>query len=125
MPDNESLEARVYEHVVGKGSPMQLLLDTGVLSHEWADTYLALLREADEKWKHQPSWPPLLVAAIHVASFYLNLRYSAWTGFEKKRNEATETLLGHIRTRSETFLLSPIIAVYRSNTKKPEGLSQI
>ena len=108
MPTPESVEARLYELVVGKGSPMPVLLNTGVLSPDWVDVYLTLLKEAEREWKPQACWPRDLVTAIHVASWYFHIRYNTWSGFEKKRNETTERLLGRIRFHSESFLLSTI-----------------
>ena len=106
MLTTESVEARLYEHVIGKGSPMPVLVNTGVLSPDWVDAYLALLKEAESQWKAQPCWPRELVTAVHTASWYLHLRYDSWSGFKTKRNEATESLLGRIRF--ESFLMSPI-----------------
>ena len=118
MPAPESVEARLYELVVGKGSPMPVLLNTGVLSPDWVDAYLALLKEAEREWKPQACWPRELVTAIHVASWYLHIRYEAWSGFEKKKNDATERLLGRIRFHSESFLLSPICDISAVNAEQ-------
>jgi hypothetical protein len=108
MTDTKPIEARIYDHVVGTGCPIPTLLNTGVLQSDWADAYLVLLQEARRTWQDQPKWPRELVTAIHVASWYLHIRYDSWSGFQKKRNEETEHSLGRIRFSSESFLMSPI-----------------
>jgi hypothetical protein len=107
MPSPDSIESRLYEHVLGDGSPHPALLSSGVLSDEWTETYLRLLKEAVQKCEGQDSLPRDIVAAVHFASWYLNIRYDAWRGFEKgRRNEQTERNLGRLRTPSEFLLLS-------------------
>jgi len=97
----------LYEHVLGKGQPSKVILNTGILSTEWTDTYLQLLKESVQKCEGQDSLPRDIVAAVHFASWYLNIRYDAWPAFEKgRRNEQTERNLGRLRTPSEYLLLS-------------------
>ena len=105
----DSIESRIYEHVLGEGHPGLTLLETGVLSTEWTDTYLQLLKESVQKCEGQDSLPREIVTAVHFASWYLNIRYNAWRSFGKpKRNEQTETNLARIRTPSECLLLSSV-----------------
>jgi hypothetical protein len=107
MSSPDSIESRLYEHVLGEGSPHQALLSKGVLSDEWTDIYLRLLKEAVQKFEGQDSLPRDIVAAVHFASWYLNIRYDAWKSFERgPRNEQTERNLGRLRTPSEFLLLS-------------------
>ena len=116
MHTPDSIESRLYEHVLGSGSPIQLLLDQGVLSDEWTETYLQLLKEADQKFKGQDSLPRDLVAAVHCASWYLNLRYDSWRGFhDGQKNHKTERNLGKLRTPSEYLLLSAVVEKAKGN----------
>src|SRR5689334_13573309 len=110
MSSPDSTELRLYEHVLGEGQHSNVLLNTGVLSTEWTDTYLRLLKEAAQKFERQVSLPRDIVAAVHFASWYLNIRYDAWRAFEKgRRNEQTEHNLGRLRTPSEYLLLSAFV----------------
>ncbi len=103
----DSIEARLYEHVLGSGASHPILLNTGVLSDTWTDAYLQLLEEAVQKCEGQDSLPRDTVAAVHFASWYLKIRYEAWCGFEKgRRNQRTERNLGRLRIPSEFLLLS-------------------
>ncbi len=105
----------MYEHVLGEGHPGMTLLNTGKLSGEWTDTYLELLKQAVQKCEGRDTLPREIVAAVHFASWYLNIRYDAWRSFEKgKRNEQTETNLARIRTPSEFLLLSPASERWRA-----------
>jgi hypothetical protein len=107
MPSLDTIESRLYEHVLGEGQQHNVLLNTGVLTTEWTDTYLQLLKEAVEKCQGRDFLPRDIVAAVHFASWYLNIRYDAWRAFENgRRNEATEHNLGRLRTPSEYLLLS-------------------
>src|ERR1043166_3056514 len=108
MHSPDSIESRIYEHVLGEGQPSNLLWTTGVLSNEWTDEYLRLLKEAGERCEGQDYLPRKLVAAVHVASWYLNLRYDAWRSEKGKRNEQTEVNLARLRTPSERLLLSTV-----------------
>jgi hypothetical protein len=110
MPSGDSIESRIYEHVFGAAHPGTVLLNTGVLSTEWTDTYLMLLKEAVQTFEGQDSLPRKIVAAVHFASWYLNIRYKAWQDFEKgKHNHQTDANLARIRTPSEYFLLSAVV----------------
>ena len=107
MPSPDSIELRLYEHVLGAGTPHPTLLSTGVLSDEWTETYLLLLKEAAQKCEGQEFLHRDIVAAVHFASWYLQIRYDAWRGFERgDRNEKTERNLGRLRIPSEFLLLS-------------------
>lgn len=110
MPSTDSIESRIYEHVLGQGQPSAVLLNTGVLSNEWTDTYLQLLKEVVQKYEGQDSLPRNVVAAVHFASWYLNIRYDAWCKFNKGRqNEQTDHNLARLRTPSEFLLLSAVV----------------
>jgi hypothetical protein len=107
MATPKSIELQLYEHVFGEREPTVALLNTGMLSDEWTDTYLRLLKETAQTFEGQPSLPREIVAAVHFASWYLNIRYDAWRGFNNgERNQKTEHNLGRLRTPSELLLLS-------------------
>jgi hypothetical protein len=107
MSNTASIESRIYEHVLGGGQSHMSLLSTGVLSDEWTNAYLELLEEAVKKCEGQPSLPRDIVAAVHFASWYLNIRYDAWRSLKDgRRNEQTERNLARLRTPSEFLLLS-------------------
>ncbi len=107
MHATDSIESRLYEHVLGSGTPHPVLLSDGVLSDDWTETYLRLLKEAVQKFEGQDSLPRDVVAAVHFASWYLPIRYDAWKSFERgPRNAQTERNLGRLRTPSEFLLLS-------------------
>ena len=107
MRSPDSIESRLYEHVLGGGSPHPALLSTGVLTDDWTDAYLKLLQEAVQKFEGQDSLPRDVVAAVHFASWYLPIRYEAWKSFERgPHNKQTERNLGRLRTPSESLLLS-------------------
>lgn len=107
MISPDSIESRLYEHVLGDGSPNPALLSTGVLTDEWTDAYLGFLEEAVRKFEGQDHLPRKVVAAVHFASWYLPIRYEAWRGFKRgPRNQQTERNLGRLRTPSEFLLLS-------------------
>jgi hypothetical protein len=109
MPDAAPVETRLVEHIRGERCPFEVLLSTGVLPQEWAQDYLTLLKEAQQRWQQEPRWPKELVAAVHIASTELDVRYRAWCGFGRgPRNEKTERLLNEVRISSEFFLLSPV-----------------
>lgn len=103
------VEARILKHINGEDSPRRTLLHTGAFSEGWVETYFELLEEAKVRWRDEPLWPRELVAAVHVASLYFPLDYQTWCQHPGPRNEQTERDLGRIRTRSETFLLTPIV----------------
>jgi len=52
-----TIEDTLYEHVLGIRSPVQALLDTGVLAEAWVSDYLTLVARADEQWSSRPLWP--------------------------------------------------------------------
>ncbi len=107
MPDPKPIGLQLYEHVFGEREPTVALLNTGVLSDEWTDTYLRLLKEASQAHEGQSYLPREIVAAVHFASWYLNIRYNAWRAFHHKRIKLkTEENLARVRTPSEQLLLS-------------------
>lgn len=107
MHASDSIESRLYEHVLGAGSPHTALLSTGVLSDEWTEMYVQLLKETARKYEGEDSLPRIVVASVHFASWYLNLRYDSWLRFENgPRNERTEHNLVRVRIPSEALLLS-------------------
>lgn len=107
-----SVETRMLDHIKGDESPRRTLLNTGAFSERWVETYFELMEEASAKWRDEHLWPRELVAAVHIASLYFPLDYQVWREFkgaQGARNEQTERDLARIRTRSETFLLTPIV----------------
>lgn len=103
------VEVRILQHINGEDSPRGTLVNTGAFSERWVETYFELLEEAKIKWRDEPLWPRELVAAVHVASLYFPLDYEVWRQFKGRCNERTEHDLARIRTRSEKFLLTPIV----------------
>jgi len=99
----------MLKHINGEDSPRRTLLNTGAFSERWVETYFELLEEAKLRWRDEQLWPRELVAAVHVASLYFPLDYQTWCQHPGPRNEQTERDLALIRTRSETFLLTPIV----------------
>ena len=63
MTPPESIESKMYEHVLGQGQPSTALLNSGVLSTEWTEAYLRLLKEAVQKCKGHDCLPNEIVAA--------------------------------------------------------------
>jgi hypothetical protein len=85
---------------------VQPLLQEGRFPEGWVAEYRRLLKVAHNEWHAEMLWPRELVAAIHVTSFYLGIRYDAWRTFERdRRNEQTEQELTSLRTPSELFLI--------------------
>ena len=110
ITDRESVELRMRNHVLGRESPVQQsLLEKGEFPTGWVEKYLELLREAHKNWYNETCLPRELVAAVHFASWYLDLRYKTWTKFSHNRNSNTEEQLAKIKTPSETFLLMSVI----------------
>ena len=110
MTDPKSVELRMRDHVFAReASVQQSLLEKGEFPPGWVETYLELLKEAEIVWRNQTCLPRELIAAVHFASWYLNIRYNAWCVFSKKLNATTERQLAQIRTPSETFLMMSII----------------
>lgn len=98
------IAAQLREHVFGNDGPTESLINEGRFPHEWASKYLELLNVATKQWQHQQMWPRELVAAIHFASWYLDLRYDAWCS-SNPPNKTTERELAAIRSTSELFLM--------------------
>jgi hypothetical protein len=110
MTDPKSVEIRMRDHVLSHESPVQKsLLEKGEFPPGWVETYLELLKEAALAWRNQTCLPRELVAAVHFASWYLDLRYKTWCKFSASRNINTESQLARIRTPSETFLIMSVI----------------
>ncbi len=99
----------MFQHVTGSDTPRRTLIETGAFSDGWVKTYFELLEEAKVKWRDEKLWPRDLVAAVHVASLYFRLDYQVWCQHSGHRNEQTDGDLAAIRTRSELFLLTPIV----------------
>ena len=104
MKNNEELIERIYDHCLGKDDPAESLLDAGKLPSKWSEKYLSLVESATETWKEQEYLPAKVVAAIHYASYYLNIRYEVWKIDSGKINEDTEIELESLRTPSEIFM---------------------
>ena len=105
MPADESIAQQLHNHAFGDDGPTNSLINEGVLPEGWAAKYLQLLETATKEWRDQPMWPRELVAAIHFASWYLNLRYDSWCSSSGRRNEETECELQSLRSPSEIFLM--------------------
>jgi hypothetical protein len=100
----------MFEHVIGSGCPLDDLLQKGILSSEWAEVYLELLKETKQTWEHQACWPRQLVAAIHMASWILDSRYRAWSALGGgKHNPKTEELLATMTAQSHFLLNAPVL----------------
>jgi hypothetical protein len=82
-----------------------MLVMHGQFPDAWVANYLEMLRIATHEWSEQPLWPRRMVAAIHFASWYLNLRYDVWCSASGQRNELTERELKSLRSPSEIFLM--------------------
>jgi hypothetical protein len=107
MSITDSVQSQLYQHVFGTESPHSSVLDNGVLSDEWTTTYLQLLKDVNQRFGGQDSLPRDIIAAVHFASWYLNIRYDSWKHFNVgMRNEKTEHNLARLRTPSEMLLLS-------------------
>jgi diguanylate cyclase len=67
-------------------------LEEGKLPPGWAEEYRRLLEQAEAEWLAKPLWPRTMVAAMHYALLYLELRYRSWRchGTGGHRNEDTE-----------------------------------
>jgi len=102
---NASVADELAAHVFGDGAPCDSLLNAGQFPAGWTDKYLCLLRVASEQWVHEPMWPRQLVAAVHFASWYLNLRYDVWCRHSGRRNLQTEKELSSLRSPSEIFIM--------------------
>lgn len=100
----------MFDHVVGNGCPLDDLLQRGIISSKWVETYLELLAEAKQTWVNQAHWPRELVTSIHMASWVLDSRYRAWlNGDEDRRNSETEELLSVVTSKSHFFLNTPAL----------------
>lgn len=92
-------------HVFGVGSPCDSLCNSGEFPTGWVAEYLRLVRIASDEWATSPTWPKQLVAAVHFASWYLNLRYDVWRHSSGSANPQTERDLNSLRSPSEIFLM--------------------
>ena len=118
-PDLAVAEA-MYQHVLGVGDPSDHLLEHGELPQGWAAEYRRLLGIAEVEWLPQPNWPRRLVAAMHYALLYLDVRYSAWRSFSggAKRDENTERELASVRASTRLFFAQSF-----PEGADPDGLS--
>ena len=107
MESHDQLKANIFEHCLGTGNPSAELLERGTFPANWVSRYVALIESATRVWREQSDWPKEVVAAIHFASFYLEIRYQAWQHGSGRDNSATQKALGEVRRHSELFLLSP------------------
>lgn len=105
MSHDEGIAEQLHDQVFGSRDPTGMLIDQGRLPDGWVTQYLDHLRIATAKWGDQPLWPRKLVAAVHFASRYLNLRYDVWRQSTGGRHESTERDLASIRSPSEIFLM--------------------
>jgi len=104
-----ALEDDLFEHCLGDQSPSHTLLNIGSFPGGWVDQYFRLLAAASGKWGWDAAVPMKASAAVHFASMYLHLRYKAWAGFKHSENPTTEIALAQIRSRSEFWLLGPLV----------------
>jgi hypothetical protein len=117
MESHEQLRANLFEHCLGAGNPSTELLERGTFPANWVSRYVALVERASHVWRDQSDWPREVIAAIHFASFYLEIRYQAWQHGSARDNPATRKALGEIRRHSELFLLSPVTDKIGDETK--------
>jgi hypothetical protein len=101
---SKSIADKIADHVLEPG-PTSELINTGQFPIGWSAEYLRLLRIASDEWAEKPAWPRQLVAAVHFASWYLNLRYDYWCQTSGRRNLQTEKELASLRSPSEIFIM--------------------
>ena len=101
-----TIESRLFDHVLGEGSPLPELLSGGKLSAEWIKRYQELLKQADQTWREHDHAPLELLSALRAASWHLGIRYFSHRNFDPNRNEATERQLAEIQAASEALLLA-------------------
>jgi len=104
--DKSILTEKLYDHCLGSGDPTLDLVSSGIVSTKWVENYLLLLSEASSTWSEESLVPRKVVAAVHYASFYLNIRYDIWCQNSGCTNRETEKLIGSLRTPSEIFILN-------------------
>ena len=95
----------LYQHVLGTGDPSVQLVEHGELPPGWAQEYRRLLTLAEAEWLAQQLWPRRLIAAMHYALLYLDIRYAAWRSFGGggRRNEETERELASVTAPTRIF----------------------
>ena len=101
----DGIVSELHALVFADGGPTPTLVNEGRLPDGWATSYLNLLSEAARDWGEETMWPRELVASVHFASWYLNLRYDVWCAISSQRNERTEQELAALRAPSEIFLM--------------------
>jgi hypothetical protein len=108
MNSEEQLKQNIFEHCLGKGNPTIELVERGSFPPNWVSHYVSLVEKATNVWGSRGDWPKELVASLHFASFYLEIRFDAWRKASGRDNPSTRQGLGEIRRCSEMFLLSPL-----------------
>lgn len=101
---NIAVEDSLYEHVLGTGSPSEMLISQGMFPEGWVTTYLELVAKLTEHYAGQSMLPRRIVWAIHFASWYLPLRYDIWCQTTGHSNKDTEGQLSRLRAPSEIFI---------------------
>jgi hypothetical protein len=101
---SESVVDKIADHVL-EPEPTSELINTGQFPAGWSAEYLRLLKLASDQWAEEPAWPRQLVAAVHFASWYLNLRFDVWRHSTGQRNLQTEKELASLRSPSEIFIM--------------------
>lgn len=108
MNKSQDIEDKIYDHCFGAGEVSNSLVNEGMFPENWVARYLSLLESADSIWGASNELPRKVVAAVHYASFYLEIRYSVWKSNSGTINKETELGLGQIRTPSEFFILKGV-----------------
>jgi len=109
MNSDEQLKENIFEHCLGKGNPSTELLERGSFPPNWVSRYASLVEKATHVWVDRPEWPREVVASLHFASFYLEIRYEAWRRAVAQDNAVTRRGLGQVRRCSEVFLLGSVL----------------
>ena len=106
MSPDEQLKENIFEHCLGKGNPSGELVVTGSFPANWVSRYVSLVEKATNVWSDREAWPKEVVASLHFASFYLEIRFDAWRKGCGRDNPDTRRGLGEIRRCSDIFVES-------------------
>jgi hypothetical protein len=122
MAQDMTVAEAIYQHVLGTGDPSSQLAERGELPPGWAQEYRRLLALARAEWLAQPLWPRCLVAAMHYALLYLDIRYAAWrsSGGGGHRNEETERELASVTAPTRIFFAQ----TFSSDSKEGKSAAQ-
>ena len=103
ITSSDSIDDRLYAHVLGDGSPCGALLSDGAFPPDWVDQYLTLLDAVSNSFAGADLIPRRVAWAIHFASWYLPMRYNVWCTSTGLANNDTVRQLARLRTPSELF----------------------